>query len=150
MYQRQVSFGAAISEGLRKYCCFSGRASRSEFWWFMLFYYILAFGASFIGLCFNFSNYMALASNPNTIMSADFASTIMGLYTLPGIVALTLFLPTLGLTFRRLHDTGRSGWWWLIGFVPLIGGIVLLVFTVEPSQMSTNKYGPVPNLVGSY
>jgi uncharacterized membrane protein YhaH (DUF805 family) len=60
------------------------------------------------------------------------------------VLALALFLPGLGVSIRRLHDTGRSGWWLLIGLVPLVGLIVLIVFFVQDSQPAANAYGPSP------
>ncbi|BDP42173.1 hypothetical protein DAETH_21420 [Deinococcus aetherius] len=68
---------------------------------------------------------------------------------LSAVYGLATFLPTLAVNIRRLHDTGRSGWWYLIAFVPLVGGIVLLIFAVMDSQPGTNKWGPNPKGVGS-
>jgi uncharacterized membrane protein YhaH (DUF805 family) len=65
------------------------------------------------------------------------------------LVALALLLPSLAVTARRLHDTGRSGWWILIGIIPLIGAIVLLVFECQDSQPQTNQYGPSPKPLGA-
>ncbi|MDE6391375.1 MAG: DUF805 domain-containing protein, partial [Duncaniella sp.] len=64
---------------------------------------------------------------------------------LTGIVSLGLFLPSLGVMVRRLHDTGRSGWWWLIALTG-IGALLLLYWLVQPSQPVPNKYGEVPNM----
>jgi uncharacterized membrane protein YhaH (DUF805 family) len=63
---------------------------------------------------------------------------------LSSLYSLAVLLPSLGVTIRRLHDTNRSGWWILIGLVPLAGFIVLLVFTVSDSQPGDNQYGPNP------
>jgi uncharacterized membrane protein YhaH (DUF805 family) len=60
------------------------------------------------------------------------------------LYGLAVFLPGLALAIRRLHDTGRSGWWMLIGFLPLIGLIVLIIFFVQDSQPGSNQYGPNP------
>lgn len=128
--QRQVSFGEAISRAFSNYCNFEGRASRSEFWWFQLFAFIL---------CAPFST----AAN---IMEA----TGSDLYIIPqiiyGIISLALFLPQLGLTIRRLHDIGKSGWWWFLQFACCVGTIVLLVWWCKDSDPVENEYGPVPNL----
>ncbi len=64
-----------------------------------------------------------------------------------GIVNLVLLLPGLGLCVRRLHDTNRSGWWILIGFIPVVGWILLIVWFCQDSQRGPNQYGPEPNLV---
>lgn len=62
------------------------------------------------------------------------------------IVSLALFLPSLGVAVRRLHDIGRSGWWILIGLIPLVGAILLLIWFCKDSQMESNEYGEVPNM----
>lgn len=125
MYQRQVTFKEAIVSAIQQnYCNFSGRASRSEFWWFQLFGFILGI---VIGIVFCWSeDIMNIAS---------------------GIVSLGLILPNLGLIVRRLHDIGKSGWWFFLCFIPLIGIIILIVWWCKDSQMEQNEYGPVPNLV---
>lgn len=130
MYQRQVSFGEAIKKAIvENYCNFSGRASRSEYWWYALFVFILnaAFG---------------VVTPPYSLMDSHSVGTIVS-----GVVGLALFLPGLGLAVRRLHDIGRSGWWLLIGIIPIIGWILLIVWYCKDSMMSDNQYGPVPNMV---
>ena len=83
----------------------------------------------------------------NIIISIGLAiiESIIGLdKVLSGIYSLGVLLPSLAVAFRRLHDTGRSAWWLLIGLIPLIGSIILLVFTCQDSQDNENKYGPNP------
>ena len=129
MYQRQVSFKEAVVRALQQnYCNFSGRASRSEFWWFYLFSCIVSWIVSLV---------VGIVSDWN-INSLNIGSWI---------VILALLLPSLGLSVRRLHDIGKSGWWWFISFIPLVGAIILLVWWCKDSQMEPNEYGPVPNLV---
>ena len=128
MKQYQVSFGQAISSAFKSYCVFYGRASRSEYWWFQLLcvivsWIILLLGYFVIG--FDTTGYKVVSNLWN----------------------LAIFLPSLGLMFRRLHDTGRSGWNWLWAFLPIIGWIILIVYLCKESQMFGNKYGPVPNAV---
>ncbi|KQM71323.1 DUF805 domain-containing protein [Xylophilus sp. Leaf220] len=107
-----MTFGQAVSVCLqKKYVDFSGRASRSELWWFFLFQ-ILAYLVS--GLIHNVV-YM--------------------------VVVLALLLPSLGVGVRRLHDVGRSGWWLLISVIPLVGGLVLLYWMVQPGDAGSNEYG---------
>lgn len=148
MYQKQVSFGEAISRAFRNYCCFTGRASRSEFWWFILFSSILYCIVMGISISMNSSALETIAEDPDYINNSATASAMISLYTIPWIFSLAIFLPTLGLTFRRFHDSGHSGWWWLITFIPLVGIIVYFNFTLQPSQMFENKYGPIPNTEG--
>ncbi len=147
MYQRQVSFGEAISRAMKKYCCFKGRASRSEFWWFILFLYIVQFAASLLSCGIYGSSISALAVDPTALNDPDVMSNLISLYVLPSVISLVFFLPAFGLLFRRLHDAGHSGFCWLLGLIPVVGGIILLVFTLQDSQMFTNKYGAVPNVV---
>ena len=108
----------------KKYAVFSGRASRSEFWYFNLF-------------------------NAIVIVALVIVDTTAGTSgVLTGIYVLALLLPSLGVTVRRLHDTNHSGAWILLSIVPLIGGIVLLVFEVQDSDAGTNTYGPNPRPAG--
>lgn len=105
---------------LSNYVGFSGRARRKEYWMFTLFNIIISIGLAII-------------------------ESIIGLdKVLSGIYSLGVLLPSLAVAFRRLHDTGRSAWWLLIGLIPLIGSIILLVFTCQDSQDNENKYGPNP------
>ncbi|MCM1451364.1 MAG: DUF805 domain-containing protein [Clostridium sp.] len=62
------------------------------------------------------------------------------------IYAFAIIIPSIALVVRRLHDTGRSGWWWFIGIIPFVGSLCLLIFELLPSQEGDNKYGPMPNL----
>lgn len=119
-----MSFGEAVRTCFRKYATFTGRAGRSEYWWWVLFYVLVIFAVGLVG------------------SPGDAASD--GLYGLLGIVWLALFIPTLAVFVRRLHDTNRSGWWWFIGLIPFVGSIVLLVFVLEAGSPGPNKYGPPP------
>jgi uncharacterized membrane protein YhaH (DUF805 family) len=114
-----MTFGTAVSSVFTQYTGFSGRARRSEFWWYTLFAFVL---------------YLVVA-----LVDAAMKTTLLGL-----IVSLGLFLPSLAVTVRRLHDTGRSGWWILIGLIPLVGGIVLIVFECTDSEPGPNRFGPSP------
>jgi uncharacterized membrane protein YhaH (DUF805 family) len=102
-----------------KYAQFTGRARRSEFWYFSLFNFLIAAG---LGMVDVFVGTMALNS----------------------IYALAVLIPGLAVAVRRLHDAGKSGFWLLIALVPLVGTIILLVFLVQDSQPFTNKWGPNP------
>jgi uncharacterized membrane protein YhaH (DUF805 family) len=119
-----VSFGDAVRSCLTQFATFSGRARRSEFWWFYLFT-VLA---------------QAVGAVLDAIVGTDFTAG-SGLFQ--GIVGLALLLPMLAVSVRRLHDTSRSGWWILIGLVPIVGWIVLLVFYVQDSHPD-NQHGPSP------
>ena len=105
---------------------FEGRSTRSEYWYFTLFNIIITIGLIFID---------ATTGSLNT-------ETGMGI--LSGIYSLAILIPTIAVGIRRLHDTNRSGWWFLLVFLPLIGGIVLLIFFVLDSTPETNEYGANP------
>jgi len=115
-----VSFTDAIRDGFSKYVTFSGRSSRSAYWWWYLF------------------GVLVLVVS----LAIDYALGAGGiLYVL---VALAMLLPNLAVLVRRLHDAGHSGWWVLIGLLPLIGAIVLLVFTLQGSDQP-NQWGNGPD-----
>jgi uncharacterized membrane protein YhaH (DUF805 family) len=115
----QMSIADAVRSVLTQYATFSGRARRSEYWWFFLAYFIASVVASII-------------------------DGILGVMVLGVILGLGLLIPTLAVGVRRLHDIGKSGWWLLIGLIPLVGAIVLLVFACQDSQPGTNQWGPSP------
>lgn len=98
----------------KQYVDFSGCATRKQYWMYVLFNFLISLVLSVLG---NMDNALSLLCNI--------------LYVL---VTLGLFLPSLAIAVRRLHDTNRSGWWMLLSFLPIIGPIVLLVFFVMPSE----------------
>ena len=110
----------------RKYATFTGRARRAEYWWYTLFNVIVYAVLIGIGLLFS---------------GSDGNSSVLG--ALIGIYLLAVLLPTLAVTTRRLHDSGKSGWWQLIGILPL-GGFVVLIMTLLSGDPGPNEYGPDP------
>lgn len=104
---------------LKNYAVFNGRARRKEYWMFMLFNILISFAIGFI------EGFLG-------------SSGVIGL-----IYALAVLVPSIAVAIRRLHDTGRSGWWVLLGLVPVLG-IILLIFLVLDSQPNDNEYGPNP------
>jgi uncharacterized membrane protein YhaH (DUF805 family) len=121
---------------LNQYADFKGRARRSEFWYFNLFTWILLVIPLFL-----LGGFTALMSSSGIDEGAG-ASFSIGLIVFL-ILAFGLVVPSLAVTARRLHDTGRSAWWYLISFIPL-GSIVLLVFLCQDSNLGSNKWGPNP------
>ena len=107
---------------------FSGRAHRKEYWMFILWHMIVYVCLFVIDSMFGF-------------VSAE-----VGIGVLSGVYWLYIIIPGIALGVRRLHDTGRSGLWLLIAFVPLIGAIVILVFALQDSDPDENQYGPNPKL----
>lgn len=110
---------------LKNYAGFSGRARRKEYWMFTLF---------------NFLIMIAL-------------SVIEGIIGSPGILyliyCLAVFIPSLAVSVRRMHDTGRSGWWVLIALIPFVGAIVFLVFMCMEGQNDDNEYGTNPKAIAA-
>jgi uncharacterized membrane protein YhaH (DUF805 family) len=112
--------------GLKRYAVFRGRAGRPEYWYFTLIYFLVA-------LVLGALDFIAGTYNPES-----------GTGLFSSIFAIVLLIPVLAVTVRRLHDTGRSGWWLLIGLLPLIGFIVLLIFTLQRGTAGANAYGEGP------
>ena len=137
-----MGFGQAITTCFGKYASFTGRAQRSEFWWFFLFWWVGTFIINLIdsasGLVINFGT--------ETIDTANGVITFStgGVGVLSTIWALALLLPFISVTVRRLHDTNRSGWWWWIQVIPCVGFIVILVFMLLDSTPGDNRFGPNP------
>ena len=107
----------AVASAFRQYVGFSGRARRSEFWFFTLFEVI-------------------------AVLLAVGVDAALGFMIAYPVVVLALLLPALAVSVRRLHDTDRSGWWYLLSFVPL-AGLVLIVFWCQDSG-ADNRFGPSP------
>lgn len=126
MYQQQVSFTDAIKRAFNNYCNFNERASRSEYWWFILFTGIVSYILIGIG----------------AVIGGQYTGTILN-----GIWGLITLLPTLGLVWRRLHDTGRAGGYYFIGLIPIVGTIIVIVWLCQPSQQGPNRFGDQPNMV---
>lgn len=110
---------------LRQYADFSGRARRKEYWMFFLFNFIFAFAAMIL------DNLLGI-------------SLEAGYGPLYGLYALALLIPSIAVTVRRLHDTGKSGLMILVSLIPLIGGIWLLILLATEGNLGENKYGANP------
>jgi len=113
-------------KALKKYAEFEGRTPRKDFWMFVLFHVLITIGLMILD---------------NLLGLADAQS---GYGVLTGLYGLAVFIPGLAISMRRLHDIGKSGWWLLLNFIPLIGPLVLIVFYVLDSEKGTNQYGPNP------
>ncbi|HEY8098584.1 MAG TPA: DUF805 domain-containing protein [Methylobacter sp.] len=113
-------------EALKKYTVFSGRACRSEYWYFLLFNFLISIGLVIIDFVSGTFN----------------AETGVGL--LSTIYSVVVLIPGISVTVRRLHDTDRSGWWFFIALIPIVGAIVLFIFMVLDSSSGDNEYGPNP------
>jgi uncharacterized membrane protein YhaH (DUF805 family) len=118
--QGPMSITDAVTTCLTKYVDFSGRARRSEYWWFALALFVVSLVVSLFG-------------------SVVHARTILS-----DLFSLAVFLPSLAVSVRRLHDTDRSGWWYLLVLIPVVGWIILIVFMCLDSGRGANRYGPSP------
>jgi uncharacterized membrane protein YhaH (DUF805 family) len=114
-----MTFSDAVRDAFSKYVTFSGRSSRAAYWWWYLFTVIVVIAAAVVDL-------------------------IIGSQIVTVLVSLALFLPNLAVLVRRLHDGGHTGWWVLIGLLPLIGFIVLLIFALQRSD-GPNQWGSGPD-----
>ncbi len=99
-----MTFGESIKACFTKYAAFDGRASRPEFWWFVLFTFLVSAGTSMVS------------------------------QTLSGLFSLAVLLPSLAVGARRLHDIDKSGWWQLVGLIPFIGWIIMIWWCVQDSK----------------
>ena len=117
------SFGGSVRLCLNRYVQFSGRAPRAEYWYFVLFTVLVGIGAQILD-----------------------AALLNGSAVFAPLANLALFLPGLAVGVRRLHDRDRSGWWWLIGLIPVVGAIVLIVWFASRGTRGSNRFGydPLP------
>lgn len=111
---------------LKKYAVFAGRARRKEFWFFMLFNTLITVALAMIDL-----------------WTGTYDEDV-GLGVLSGLYAVAMIVPSIAVTVRRLHDTDRSGWWYLLLFIPVIGALVILVFMLLDGTPGSNRFGPNP------
>lgn len=121
---------------LSKYATFSGRATRSEFWWWVLSVFVVLaisrlIDGALIAPMLGFESFQEEAGQPLSV-----------------IISLLILLPNLAVGARRLHDIGKSGWWLLMGLIPVVGFVVLLYFDVQPSEENANEFG-LPEPFGS-
>jgi len=112
-------------KALKQYATFRGRAQRAEYWYFLLFYIIGVFILVMVDA-----------------MIGTFNENI-GIGVLSGLFVLSNIIPSIAVSVRRLHDINKTGWWYLINFIPLVGPIVFFIFTVLDSK-EDNKYGVNP------
>ena len=105
---------------LQSYAKFDGRAGRAEFWWFALANFVVVFALAIL---------------------AQISSIFLILYF---VYAIAMFVPSIAVAIRRLHDTDKSGWMLLLGLIPFVGFIILLVFYIQEGTAGPNKYGPGP------
>lgn len=118
-------------KALKQYAVFQGRAQRKEYWYYILFFILFAI-------------VVAIVESALGLTDPEMGSGPLSL-----VYSLALLVPSIAVAVRRLHDTGRSGWWILIGLIPVVGAIVLIVFYVFDSEPGDNEYGPNPKGVAA-
>jgi len=124
-----MNFSEAVRSALNQYAKFEGRARRAEYWYFALL-----------------TSVVSILCQVITMVGRDPSAISLLLMIVAAVVSLALVLPSLAVTVRRLHDTGRSGWFLLIAFIPLVGGILLLVWMCSRGTNGPNRFGldPIP------
>jgi len=113
---------------LKKYAVFEGRAQRKEYWFFILFNILFTF-------------LLTIVDGLTGTVNAD-----TGYGLLSGLYTLAVLIPSIAVCVRRLHDSDRTGWWFLILLIPVIGAIIMLVFMCFDSDKNDNEYGPNPKI----
>ena len=144
----QPLYGATIGQAVRrfwkKYATFTGRASRAEFWWWFLVSYLISFVLGIVGQAIAGPQPPPPTSGASEAEAMQYFSSVLGWIAQASIVswiwALATFVGTLALSTRRLHDTNRSGWWYLIALVPLVGAVVLIVFWAKAPKPEGQRY----------
>lgn len=122
-----TTFGQAVKSCLNQYCGFKGRASRAEYWWFILFCGLVSVVLVLVDL----------------VLFSATQSEFFATRGFHGIWTLAMFLPSTAVLVRRLHDTGKSAWWLLL-YLTLVGIIVLFVFVCLRGNVGSNKFGEDP------
>jgi uncharacterized membrane protein YhaH (DUF805 family) len=118
-----MGFGQAVKTCFSKYVDFHGRAPRSEYWYFVLFYALVMLATAVAGFLLGGTRLV-----------------IVG----PILVLLAIFLPSLAVQVRRLHDTNAAGWWILLAFIPYLGGLIMIVWYCIKGTAGENRFGPDP------
>lgn len=116
------TFVGALKDAFARYVDFKTRSTRAQYWWFSLWSFLISFALGIVDA--------AMGMGETGLLST--------------IASLVLFLPSISVAIRRLHDIGRTGWWLLLIFIPILGWIVLLVFYCTKSEDYANQWGPAP------
>jgi uncharacterized membrane protein YhaH (DUF805 family) len=127
---------------LKRYAQFSGRSRRKEYWMYTLFIILAGIVLSIVDSILGLGGHAVLTSE--TSPSGAFYGGLVNRGLLSNLFTLATFIPGLAVAVRRLHDTNRSGWWFLLVFIPLIGAIVLLIWFCTAGTPGPNNYGNDP------
>lgn len=118
-----MNFGQAIASGFRNYVGFEGRACRSEYWYWVLFTFLGSIVTAILDAILFPGNQIQLLNS---------------------LFGLAILVPSIAVLIRRLHDIDKSGWWWLLSFIPIIGWIILIIWAVRRGDAGPNRFGPDP------
>jgi uncharacterized membrane protein YhaH (DUF805 family) len=129
-----MTFGDSIRTNFSKYVTFSGRAQRSEFWWWALFVWVTQIVLSIIDSIL----FGTVETGPGSFSSSTDTPILSGIFSL------AVLLPTISVTVRRLHDTDRTGWWYWLALIPLVGIIILIVWWATKGTDGPNRFGDDP------
>lgn len=131
----KVTLAIAVRTCFRKYFRFAGRATRSEYWFFQLFQVLVALGViGFIMLMFSIYSLNPYQNGEWTVVTAQIAAIAFFAFML------AVFFPTLSVLIRRLHDIGQSGWMYWLSLIPFVGGVIVFILTLQPSEPYRNRY----------
>ncbi len=138
-----MGFTEAIRSVFSNYANFNGRARRSEYWFFVLFNFLLNIVYSII----RFSIVIFSGLDAEKVFDAEKVASsplLLVLSLIALVISLALLIPGFAVSIRRLHDIGKSGWFILLGLIPLAGPIILFIFYLTDSEIGENMYGPNP------
>ncbi len=139
-----MSFMDSVKTCFSKYATFSGRAPRSEFWYFFLFILLGTIALSFVDAAIFGPREVVMMSATDSLEAGMSFNMSWQPQPITGIFMLATLLPNISVMVRRLHDTGRSGWWYWIALIPIVGFIVLLIFAMSKGSEGGNEYGSDP------
>ena len=128
-----MGFAEAVRSGFANYATFAGREARPAYWWWALFLVLVSLVTRVL------DGLLGSSIVRTTQYGAEISVGIIS-----GLVGLALLLPSIAVLVRRLHDTDRSGWWYWIVLIPVVGWLVLLYFLVSAGTPGDNRYGPPP------
>ncbi len=135
----EITFVGALKKFFTHYAVFKGRSRRTEYWYVYLWYAITSTVLVTLMLITSIPSLALIESDPTAYMAS-----IMVWIIISGILGLATLVPSLALTVRRLHDTGKSGVFLLFYLIPYVGGLIILIFMMLDSKPFTNQYGPCP------
>ena len=142
-----MSFTESVRTCFKKYATLSGRASRAEFWWFILFNNLIAillFVVSAVFMIYALVHQLH-GTEPQKGAMVAFGATTVIFMLIAQTLQLALLVPNICVLVRRFHDTGHSGYEIFYALIPLVGVVYCLVLCLQPSEEGDNKYGPNPN-----